>query len=220
MSTVFVLGAGPGIGTAVARRFAREGFDVGLLARSPETLSRAASSVGSAAGSAGRVVTADADVTDEAALHAALERLVGELGVPDVLVYNAAIIQADGIGDLDAAGHRDAWAVNVVGAVSAASFLLPRMSGTFLLTGGMPEPLPQLTSLSLGKAGVRALVSLLDRQFAPDVHVATVTVCGPVAPGTAYDPDDIAEHYWALHTQPAGSWEHEVRHGDPADAAG
>lgn len=216
MSTVFVIGAGPGIGTAVARRFAREGFDVGLLARSPGTLSRAASSVGSAT----RVATAAADVTDEAALHAALARLVEDLGVPDVLVYNAAVIRADGIGDLDAAGHRDAWAVNVVGAISTAAFLLPRMAGTFLLTGGMPDPLPQLTSLSLGKAGVRALVPLLDRQFAPDVHVATVTVCGPVAPGTAYDPDDIAEHYWRLHTQPAGEWEHEVRHGDPADAAG
>ena len=43
--------------------------------------------------------------------------------------------------------------------------------------------------------------------------MATVTVGGTVAPGTAYDPDDIAEHYWRLHTQPAGAWEREVLHG-------
>lgn len=220
MSSVFVIGAGPGIGTAVARRFARERLDVGLLARSPDTLARAASAVGSGVA----VRTAVADVTDEAALQAALAHLVEALGVPDVLVYNAAVVRADAIGDLDAAGHRDAWAVNVGGAISAAAFLLPRMvaagGGSYLLTGGMPDPLPQLTSLSLGKAGLRALVALLDRQFAPDLHVATVTVCGPVAPGTAYDPDDIAEHYARLHAQPPGARDTEVRHGDPADAAG
>ena len=52
------------------------------------------------------------------------------------------------------------------------------------------------------------------------MHVATVTVCGPVEPGTAYDPDDIAGRYAALHAQPRGSWDLDVRHGDPADAAG
>ena len=75
----------------------------------------------------------------------------------------------------------------------------------------MPEPIPEVTSLSLGKAGVRALTELLARAYEPaGVHVATVTVAGAVAPGTAFDPDDIAEEYWRLHTQPAGSWEREV----------
>nr|WP_238590123.1 hypothetical protein [Pseudonocardia sp. AL041005-10] len=47
-----------------------------------------------------------------------------------------------------------------------------------------------------------------------------MTVCGPVAPGTAYDPDDIAETYARLHRLPAGAWPLDTRHGDPADAAG
>jgi hypothetical protein len=85
--------------------------------------------------------------------------------------------------------------------------------GSFIVTGGMPEADPRYTSLSLGKAGVRALVSLLDKQYGPDgVHVATVTVAGAVAPGTAFDPADIAEQYWRLHTQPRGSWQREVIH--------
>jgi hypothetical protein len=89
-----------------------------------------------------------------------------------------------------------------------------RGSGTILITGGMPEPVPAYTSLSLGKAGVRTLAEILDRTYAPaGVHVATVTVAGGVAPGTAFDPDLIAEHYWELHSQPPEAWELERVHG-------
>jgi NAD(P)-dependent dehydrogenase (short-subunit alcohol dehydrogenase family) len=85
----------------------------------------------------------------------------------------------------------------------------------------MPEPIPEVTSLSLGKAGVRALTELLARAYEPaGVHVATVTVAGAVAPGTAFDPDEIAEEYWKLHAQRAGAWEREVLYsGRPAAAA-
>ena len=78
----------------------------------------------------------------------------------------------------------------------------------------MPDPNPRYVSLSLGKAGVRALANLLDQEYGPSgVHVASVTVAGAVSPGTDFDPDDIAEHYWRLHTQPQEAWEREVRHG-------
>ena len=88
-----------------------------------------------------------------------------------------------------------------------------RGSGTIVITGGMPVPPPEATSLSLGKAGVRALTDLLGRAYGEaGVHVATVTVCGPVEPGTPFDPDDIAEHYWRLHAQSRDEWEHEVVH--------
>ena len=89
--------------------------------------------------------------------------------------------------------------------------------------------MPEVTSLSLGKAGVRALAALLARAYEPaGVHVATVTVAGAVAPGSAFDPDEIAEEYWRLHAQPAGAWEREVLYpgrvtADPtpdSDAAG
>jgi len=204
--SAIIIGAGPGIGTAVARRLAREGFAVGLVARSAATLAEARDALG------GAVHAVTADVTDEAALRAALDELVDRLGTPEVLVYNAALIQADVPGELSAQQHLDAYAVNVVGAITAASQLAPRMAGgTILLTGGMPEPIPDVTSLSLGKAGLRALTELLQKHYA-DVHVATITVGGAVAPGTDYDPDDIAEHYWRLHAQPAGAWEHEVLH--------
>jgi NAD(P)-dependent dehydrogenase (short-subunit alcohol dehydrogenase family) len=208
VSSVFVIGAGPGIGQSVARRFARDGMAVGVIARSQATVDAALAGLPAGSG-------ATADAADEDGLRAALDTLVAQLGVPDVLVYNAAIIQTDAIGDLSVRRHTEAWAVNVVGAITAAAHLLPRMAergaGTYLLTGGMPAPVPALTSLSLGKAGVRALTELLAAQFGPaGVHVATVTVAGAVAPGTAFDPDAIAEEYARLHAQPRAAWERET----------
>ncbi|WP_405763502.1 SDR family NAD(P)-dependent oxidoreductase [Streptomyces sp. NBC_01420] len=214
MAGALVIGAGPGIGQAVARRFAREGLPVALIARTKETATAAAESV---AALGVRALPLVADAADETALRDALDAAAGELGEPDIVVYNVAAIRPDTIGELSHRDHTDAYAVNVLGALTAAAHTLPGMGrrgrGTFVVTGGMPEMKPQYVSLSLGKAGVRALVELLDAEYGPSgVHVATVTVGGVVAPGTAHDPDDIADHYWRLHTQPHERWEREVLH--------
>ncbi|MFE4217872.1 SDR family NAD(P)-dependent oxidoreductase [Streptomyces sp. NPDC056844] len=214
MAGALIIGAGPGIGQAVAQRFAREGLPVALIARTKERVAAAAESIGSLGVQA---VALAADVTDEAELRGALDTVARELGEPDIVVYNAAAIRRDAIGELPHRVHLDTYAVNVLGALTAAAHTLPGMArrggGTFVITGGMPEMAPQYVSLSLGKAGVRALVELLDAEYGPSgVHVATVTVGGVVTPGTAYDPDDIAEHYWRLHTQQREQWEREVLH--------
>jgi NAD(P)-dependent dehydrogenase (short-subunit alcohol dehydrogenase family) len=204
---MIIIGVGPGIGTAVARRFAREGFVVGMIARREDTLTTAADALGSGVTTWIR----RADAADETGLTDALRAFVGTHGVPDAVVYNAAIIRTDEPGELDRATMLDTYAVNVVGAITTAGVLLPEMTGgSFVITSGMPTPDPGLTSLSLGKVGVRGLVEILTA-WQDRVHVASVTVGGPVAPGTGYDPDDIAEHYWHLHTREVT--DHEVRHG-------
>jgi NAD(P)-dependent dehydrogenase (short-subunit alcohol dehydrogenase family) len=210
MSGVVVIGAGPGIGVAVAKRFVREGMSAGLIARSEQKLKVAADALAGA-----EVVAVTADSSDEDGLRSALDRVVADHGVPDVVVYNAAVIQADAVGDLTAQQHLDAWAVNVVGAITTAAHVVPAMvergSGTFIITGGMPQPKSDYLSLSLGKAGVRSLVTMLDQQYgAAGIHAAIVTVSGGVAPGSVWDPDDIADHYWRLHVQPRAEWTHEV----------
>ncbi|MEV0582875.1 SDR family NAD(P)-dependent oxidoreductase [Nonomuraea sp. NPDC050310] len=219
MSGAVIIGAGPGIGQAVARRFAREGLPITLIARTLRTPDPALASIGVP------ITTLQADSTDQTALNTALDEATRQYGTPDVVVYNAAIIQADAPGELSVAAHMDAWAVNVIGALNAAAHIAPAMAargrGTFLITGGMPEPKPQYVSLSLGKAAVRTLVTLLDQEYgAAGVHVASVTVAGPVAPGTDFDPDDIAEHYWHLHTQPRAHWTHESLHAGPSSKPG
>ncbi|MDF5755504.1 SDR family NAD(P)-dependent oxidoreductase [Spongiactinospora sp. TRM90649] len=217
MAGALIIGVGPGIGQAVARRFAAQGMPVALIARSADTVAAAAQAV---APTGVKVVRLTADSTDEDALRAAIDKASAELGTPDVAVYNAAAVRADGPGELSARGHLDAWAVNVVGALTAAAHLAPAMAarggGSFLITGGMPVPKPEYVSLSLGKAGVRTLVTLLHQRYGDEgFHAASVTVDGPVAPGTYFDPDDIAEHYWRLHEQPRERWEHEVLHSEP-----
>ena len=205
-----MVGVGPGVGLAVARRFVREGMSAGLIARSDATVKSAAAEFGSA-----DVLPVTADVTDERALRAALDRIVDAYGVPDAVVYNAAMIRSDRIGDLTAQQQLDAFAVNVVGAITTAAHLAPAMaergSGSFLITGGMPVPKPDYASLSLGKAGVRAVVTLLHQQYgAAGVHAASVTISGGVSPGSLWDPDDIANHYWRLHQQAPAEWIHEL----------
>src|SRR5688572_14390220 len=96
---------------------------VGVIARSQATVDRALAALDGAP-KLGRT----ADAADEADVRAALDALVDQHGVPDVLVYNAAHIQSDPFGALDARGHLDAYAVNVVGAMTAIGHVAPRMA--------------------------------------------------------------------------------------------
>lgn len=214
MAGAVVIGVGPGIGQAVARRFAREGLPVTLVARTGQTLAAAEAAL---AETGVPVLRVTADSTDETALRAALDSAEKEYGLPDAVIYNAALVRPDAPGELSLRGQLDAWAVNVGGALTAGAHVGPAMarrgSGTFLITSGMPEPKAPYVSLSLGKSGVRTLAALLDQEYGPSgVHVATVTVDGPVAPGTAFDPTVIADHYWHLHRQPRDQWQHDILH--------
>ena len=221
MTGAVIIGVGPGIGTAVARRFAAAGMPVGLIARTVASIDTARAAL---AAEGTQVAGATADAAQDDQLTAALDAVTGHLGIPEVLVYNAGLIRHDRPGELTRQQHFSAYAINVLGALTASVHLAPRMAeaggGTILITGGMPEPDPEVTSLSLGKAGVRALTKLLAREYGPSgIHAATVTVGGAVAPGSRFDPDHIAEHYWRLHAQPPHAWEHEVTFtGEPTAA--
>jgi len=212
MTGVVIVGAGPGIATSVARRFATAGMPVGLVARTEASIDATRQAL---AGTGVAVAGATADAGQDDQLTAALDILTGKLGVPDVLVYNAGLIRRDRPGELSREQYVAAYAINVLGAMTAAVHVAPAMAaaggGSILITGGMPEPDPALTSLSLGKAGVRALTTLLAGKYGPaGIHVATVTVGGAVAPGGRFDPDRIAEEYWRLHTQRPEAWQYEV----------
>ncbi len=209
-----VVGAGPGVGLAVARRFGREGFRVALLARSAETLERAQAELAQE-GLVARSYPADAG--DLAGLAAALAQVAVEIGPPAVLVYNAVAFTPGPLSTLSPAALLDGLRVSAAGALAAAQAVLPAMraqgSGTLLFTGGGASagPIPNLTSLSLGKAALRMLALGLAQELAgSDIRVGLITIYGGVAPGTPFDPDRIAAHYWAVHMRPTGSDEVEI----------
>ncbi|HEY0813978.1 MAG TPA: SDR family NAD(P)-dependent oxidoreductase [Pseudonocardia sp.] len=219
MRTLLVVGAGPGLGTAVALRFAREGYAVGLISR---TAASVADALRHLRADGATVYSTQADVTDERALRTALDRTVEELGTPACAVYNAALIRPDELGALTAAGLHQAFGVNVVGAAITADHLGATMvahaPSSLLMSGGMPAPVAAYTSLSIGKSALRTLAAVIDEQYGPQgLHAATVTICGPIAAGSRFDPTEIADHYWALHNQERDQWALELVYEGPDD---
>ncbi|MCC7072035.1 MAG: SDR family NAD(P)-dependent oxidoreductase [Deltaproteobacteria bacterium] len=210
---IAVIGAGPGIGLAVARRFGREGMKVALLSRRGDEMVRAAAAL-SEAGITARGFACDAerahDVTD------ALLAVVHELGPVDCLVYNAAVPKPGGPLEVGLEQLVRQFRVDVGGALVAVQRVVPHMKamrkGTILFTGGglALEPWPQMTALSVGKAGLRSLALCLHKELKPHgIHAATVTVDGLVVPGGKLDPDAIAGVYWELHRQAPEAFEAE-----------
>jgi NAD(P)-dependent dehydrogenase (short-subunit alcohol dehydrogenase family) len=204
------------MGMALARRFGREGgggSTVALVARRPEAL---ASYVEELAALGVDARAFPADVGDEASLRSAFAAIRASLGDPDVLLYNASINPAGSPADTTVDALESALRVGAVGALVAAQEVLPAMrtrgSGTVLVTGGglALAPWPGATALGMAKAAVRNLVQVLARDLeGTGVRAGTVTIRGVVgAPG--FDPDDIAERFWALHALPAGTGDVEV----------
>jgi len=211
-----VIGAGPGIGLTTGRRFARGGFNVGLVARDSGCLEAFEGALREAGAPAARALAAD--VQDGEALAQALERLQdGNLGEPQVLVYNASLGHATRPSRLGPEELEEAFRANVLAALQSARGVLPAMRaagrGTILFTGGglALSPKAREASLSIGKAALRSLALCLAEELEPEgIHVATLTIQGFVQAGTPFDPDLVAEHFWELHQEPAGTWRHEV----------
>ena len=96
----------------------------------------------------------------------------------------------------------------------AAPVLRTAGTGTLLFTSGgfADHPVPPLASLSMGKAAMRSAATLVAAGVKEDgIHAATITIAGQVVPGTAFDPDKIAELFWTAHTDPTDAWQTEYR---------
>ncbi|HZE50979.1 MAG TPA: SDR family NAD(P)-dependent oxidoreductase [Jatrophihabitantaceae bacterium] len=199
---LLVIGVGPGIGAATARRFTRDGYRVTLVARHRDKLEELAADLRS---TGAQVAVVRADAADPGQLREALSSLYAAPNPPGVVLYNVAQVTPD---DLLSAAPEDllgAHTVDVVGGVVAAQVAVPAMraagGGTLLFTGGglADQPHPGLATLSLGKLGLRGVANLLGAQLAEDgIRVRTLTVNGAVAPGTPFDPGHIAERYRRL----------------------
>ena len=114
---LLLVGTGPGLGAAIARRFARDGYRLTLVARSEETLATIAKEL-RAAGADVAVVQADAG--DPERLRAALSPLFAAPGAPGAVIYNAALMTFDDLLTVSPEQLADAYAVDVIGGVLTA----------------------------------------------------------------------------------------------------
>ncbi len=209
MPHLLVVGAGPGISAATARRLGDGGYAVGLVARREGPLAE----LGSALRADGvRVEWTTAEAGDPASLTAAVEALTSALGPVDVLLYNVSVGREVSVPDLAAEDLLADLAAGAVGLQTAVRAVLPGMrergSGTVLVTGSgsADHPIPSVATLGVQKAALRALVEVQARALAPEgVHVSTVTIRGIVGEkDRQVHPDRVAGLYTELVAETAG----------------
>lgn len=209
---ILVVGAGPGVSGSVARRWAREEYDIGLLGVDAEVLATLADEL---TGSGGEVHHRVVDVTDPPAAGAAVADVARRLGRLDALHFNpSAFREADPL-ELSVEGLLEDVALGVgalLTAVQAARPFLGR-GARVTVTGSMAADEPSFRAASLGvqKAGVRNLVHSLDAALEPDgVRAVSVTVRGALSREGTFTPDRVADALWAAAHQPEASWRSEV----------
>jgi NAD(P)-dependent dehydrogenase (short-subunit alcohol dehydrogenase family) len=209
---IVVVGAGPGVGASVARRFGREGYDVALVARSPEHLEQLGTELQAAGVTTGWTPV---DITDAEALTAAIERFGRHLGHIDVLHFNPSVFR-----------HRDplhvtaqelledlhVGAAALLTAVQAARPAMPA-GARITVTGSMAADHPWHEACTLGvqKAALRNLVRSLDATLAPEgIRAMSLTVRGTLAPDTAFSPDRVADAIYTAAGTRDEDWRDEV----------
>jgi len=221
-----ISGVGPGLGAAISRRFAGEGFALGLMARSEESLSAAREEV---EGAGGKALAVTADATEPTSVAQAFDEVREALGDPEVFVYNAGAFRMGGILQLTPELFDDCFRANCSGAFYGAQQVLPAMEengrGTIILTGATAalRGSANFAALATGKFGLRALAQCMAREFGPQgVHVAHVVIDGQIdtprvremwperEEHTMLSPDAIAESYWQLYAQDPTAWTLEL----------
>ncbi|NUP52257.1 MAG: SDR family NAD(P)-dependent oxidoreductase [Catenulispora sp.] len=214
MPAIAIVGAGPGMGLAIARTFGSHGFDVALIARNRDKLHDLAGRLGAEGVTAAAF---PADVLDPETLTRALKDAAARFDGIDVLEYSpAGSIQSATLTTPSETGPADMqWAMDMLlfGAVAATRAVLPAMreagAGTLLYTNGAGsiDPRPMLGNLNAAQAALRNWVLGLHKELAGTGvqagHVAIGTWIGtdnPPGVPTA-SAEEIAPLYWDLHTR-------------------
>ncbi|MGW1711656.1 SDR family NAD(P)-dependent oxidoreductase [Streptomyces sp. NPDC002156] len=211
MTTIVIVGAGGGLGAAVARQFGHGGFDVALISRNQDRLDALA------AGLTAKGVTARgfaADVRDRAALEAALDAATATLGPIEVLQYSPVpqrefmrpVLEAT---PADLAGPIE---FSLYGPVTAVRQVLPGMRslgrGTLLFVNGgsAVRPHPGRAGTSVAFAAESAYARMLHDTLADDnIHVGQLIIPGAIVPGDPNtDPTVLARRLWDMHSERRG----------------
>jgi NAD(P)-dependent dehydrogenase (short-subunit alcohol dehydrogenase family) len=217
--TALIVGAGSGLSASLARLFVREGMAVGLAARNPDKLGGLCDVTGARAFAC--------DATDPQQVERLFGAVESGIGVPDVVVYNAAARAGGSFIDLQPTQVQLALAAGAFGAFlvgqQAVRRMLPRGHGAVLLTGASAsvKGYPQSAPFAMGKFALRGLAQGMARELAPQgIHVAHFVIDGairnpgrtepPDKPQSMLDPDAIVLNYLHVLRQPRSAWTWEL----------
>ncbi|CAH0258047.1 SDR family NAD(P)-dependent oxidoreductase [Rhodococcoides fascians] len=210
MTSIAIVGAGAGLGAAVARKFGAQGFSVGLISRNRSRVDALADQLAAEGVSAKGFV---ADVRDPASIAAALEQVTETLGPIEVLQYSPLpqkdfmrpvleTTPADMVGPVE---------FSIYGPIAAVHQVLPGMrflgknKGTILFVNGgsAVKPGRTVTGTSIAFAGQAAYAQLLNEELAAEGIQVSQLIIGGAIDGTdpKKSPEALAEQLWSLHTE-------------------
>jgi NADP-dependent 3-hydroxy acid dehydrogenase YdfG len=226
MEAAIVAGVGPGLGSSLARAFAKEGYGVALISRHRESSEPVAEQILS---NKGKAIVLPTDVTQRQAVVQAVEKAKAELGPVRALAYNASGYGRGAFLELDPEQIRQAFDVGVMGAVHLAQAVIPGMvaagRGFISLTGATAALRGRagFAPLAIAKSSLRMLGQSLAREFHPKgVHVVHVIIDGQIdtpklrvrdpkrSADTIIPPDAIADAVIHAMGQPKNAWTHEI----------
>ena len=231
-ATCAVIGAGDYIGSAIAKRFAREGYTIFAGRRTAEklqTLKKEIEAEGGACEARALDARKEEDITNflsEADKHAPLE----------VCIFNPGANVNFPLLDTTERVFRKVWEMACYGGFltgrEAARLMLPHGKGTILFTGATASLRGGIgyAAFASAKFGLRAVAQSMARELGPkNIHVAHLVIDSGVdtafvrerikAGGrnpdelpkdTLMEPDSIADAYWYLHSQSRDGWTHEL----------
>jgi NAD(P)-dependent dehydrogenase (short-subunit alcohol dehydrogenase family) len=219
-----VVGAGPGLGTALARRFAKAGMQLALAARDT---TRFAALIEEFAALGVTAHGYGCDATHERSVVDLLAMVRQDLGVPSLVIYNVEHFGPGSVLDIEVAEFEDCWRAMCLGGFlvgrEAARMMVGRSRGSIVYTGatGSLRGRAGYLNLAVGKFGVRALAQVMARELGPKgIHVAHVIIDGGILPansspdaerrGSALNPTAIAETIFHLHQQQRSTWTQEL----------
>jgi NADP-dependent 3-hydroxy acid dehydrogenase YdfG len=216
--TIIVCGYGPGISSAVANRFGREGFQVALVARTADKLHQAQ---GALQARGVKATVFPTDLSDPIAAKGLVKRVTGQLGPITAVHWNASANTAGNIMVADAKGLHTVFDVNVTSLVLTVQEALADLKaakGAVLVTnGGLAISDPRADAmavqwnfmgLAIASAAKHKLVAMLREKLrADEITVGEVVVRGLVK-GTALDTGSatiessaVADAFWEIYSK-------------------
>ena len=207
-TTIAIIGAGPGLGLASARRFGAEGFNVALLSRTQDHVDALAAELADAGITARGYA---ADVHDHDSLNTALARATDEMGPVEILQYSPVPSKEYLRPVLETTSEelRSALEFSTLGAAAAMNAVLPGMRdlgrGTALFVNGSSAVRPNhnYAGTSAAFAAESAYAQMLHDALAPEgIHVAQLIIPFGIGGGDpAHEPPALSETIWRVYSE-------------------